>query len=296
MRCKFASSIEVNVKQQQIILIGSGMALLALIYFLGNTVPPKKAPTATEMGAGNSPTGVGITEILQAAKLKISPERQAFVSGLEQAVVRGSVKDQQIEVYRQLAGFWRDSVHFFEPYAYYNAEAAKLENSEKSLTFAAREFLNELKGTNQPQVKQWMADEAKDLFQKALVLDPSNDSLKVGLGSCYIFGSSAASPQEVMTGIQQILEVAKRDSTNMYAQLMLGIGGVVSGQLDRATERLTKVAEKEPGNMEALFMLAEAYERKGDKASAIHWYEESKKHVSGDAFIREIDEKIKSLK
>jgi Tfp pilus assembly protein PilF len=267
-----------------------------LIYFFGNTVPPKKTAAVTEKTAGSEAGKLAVTDILQAAKQKLSPEKQAYVNGLETAVVRGAVKEQQINNYRQLAGFWKDSSHFFEPYAYYTAEAAKLENSEKSLTFAARVFLNELKGTNQPQIKQWMADQAKVLFEKALAMDPANDSLKIGLGSCYIFGSSAASPQEVMTGIQQILEVAKRDSTNMYAQLMLGIGGVVSGQLDKAVERLTKVAEKEPGNMEALFMLAEAYERKGDNAGAIHWYEASKKYISGEQMIKEIDQKIKSLK
>jgi len=141
-----------------------------------------------------------------------------------------------------------------------------------------------------------MADEAKDLFEKALVVNPANDSSVIGLGSCYIFGSTASNPQEIMTGIQKILQVARKDSTNMYAQLMLGIGGVVSGQLDKAVERLTKVAEKEPGNLEAIFMLADAYERKKDNANAIRWYEKGKKYISDNQMVMEIDEKIKSLK
>ena len=37
-----------------------------------------------------------------------------------------------------------------------------------------------------------------------------------------------------MTGIQQILEVTRRDSANMYAQFMLGLGGIESGQIDKA--------------------------------------------------------------
>jgi lipopolysaccharide biosynthesis regulator YciM len=82
----------------------------------------------------------------------------------------------------------------------------------------------------------------------------------------------------------------------MYAQLMLGVGGVVSGQLDKAIERLTRVAEKEPDNLEAIFMLAEAYERKGDNTNAVHWYAASKKYISNPQMVKEIDEKIKSLK
>ena len=243
-----------------------------------------------------APKKIDASVIIAAAKQKLPAAQQAYVSGLESSVVRGDVKDQQIKVYHQLADFWRDSVHFFEPYAYYTGAAAKLENSEKSLTFAARQFLNELKGTNQPAVKQWMADESKDLFEKALAINPANDSSKIGLGSCYIFGSTASNPQEMMMGIQKILEVAKRDSTNMYAQLMLGIGGVVSGQLDKATERLKKVVEHEPNNLEAIFMLAEAYEKKNDNASAAHWYETAKKYISDPEMVKEINEKIKTLK
>ena len=254
-----------------------------------------KQQAATEGGAPASPKRIDAAVIIAAAKQKLSVPRQAYVTRLESAVVRGDVKDQQIKVYRQLAGFWRDSVHFFEPYAYYTGAAAKLENSEKSLTFAARQFLNELKGTNQPAVKQWMADESKDLFERALAINPGNDSSKIGLGSCYIFGSTAGNPQEVMMGIQKILEVARKDSTNMYAQLMLGIGGVVSGQLDKATDRLKKVVDKEPGNLEAIFMLAEAYERKGDNASAVKWYEAGKKYISSPQLTEEIDNKIKTL-
>ena len=284
------------MKKQQFILIGSGFALLLLIYFFGNTTPPKKETAATAAAPGAAPKKIEADVIITAAKQKLSADRQAYVSGLETAVVRGDVKDQQIKVYRQLASFWRDTVHYFEPYAYYTGAAAKLENSEKSLTFAARQFLDELKGTNQPAIKQWMADEAKDLFTRALVINPANDSASIGLGSCYIFGGSAADPQELMMGIQKILAVSKKDSTNMYAQLMLGIGGVVSGQLDKAVERLNTVVRYEPSNLEAVFMLAEAYERKGDNADAVRWYEAGKKLVSNPQMVTEIDNKIKTLK
>ncbi len=239
---------------------------------------------------------IAFSTILQAAKQKLTPAQQEYATRLEASVVRGDVKAQQIKVYQQLAAFWKDSAHYFEPYAWYIASAAKLENSEKSLTFAARQFLNALQGSNPPVIKTWMADQAKELFEKALEINPANDSSRIGLGSCYIFGSSADSPQEMMQGIQQILAVAKKDSTNMYAQLMLGVGGVVSGQLDKAEERLTKVVNQEPANLEAILMLAEVYERKGDKASAVRWYGSARKYLKDPAMTEELDNKIKSLK
>ena len=68
-----------------------------------------------------------------------------------------------------------------------------------------------------------------------------------------------------MEGIMRIREVATRDTSNMYAQFMLGYGGMISGQLDKAAERFLKVVQNEPGNNEAVFLLAETYERLGDK-------------------------------
>jgi cytochrome c-type biogenesis protein CcmH/NrfG len=146
-----------------------------------------------------------------------------------------------------------------------------------------------------PALKGWMATSAKELFEKALELNPGNDSTKVGLGGSYIFGGQADNPTEVMQGIQRILEVAHRDSTNMYAQFMLGLGGIESGQFDKAIERLTNVVRHQPANIEAILLLAEVHQQKGDKADAIKWYEAAKKLISNPEMIQAIDQRIKTL-
>ena len=139
-----------------------------------------------------------------------------------------------------------------------------------------------------------MANQARDLFTAALELNPQNDSSKVGLGSAYLFGAEGVnSPME---GILKIREVADRDSSNIYAQFMLGYGALVSGQLDKAIERLLRVTRLQHDHTEAVFLLAEAYEKSGDKINAIGWYEKGKKHVSNPQLVGAIDEKIKSLK
>jgi tetratricopeptide (TPR) repeat protein len=279
------------VKKQQIILIGSGIILFCLVYFFGRTIPPKDkaTPAAAAPAAGQ----LDIETILAASRQKLTPSQQAQVSQLETAVVRGDVKDQQIRVFRQLAAFWRDSAHLLLPYAYYTASAAKLENSQKNLTFAAQFYLDGVRRQEEPTLKRWMAVEAKELFEKALQLDPANDSLKIGLGSCYLFGGISDNP---MQGIQLIREVADRDPHNMYAQFMLAQGGLISGQLDKAIERLTTVVEHEPDNLEVVLMLADACERKGDKTNAIKWYTAGKKLIKDPAIVKDIDERINLLK
>jgi tetratricopeptide (TPR) repeat protein len=278
------------LKKQQLILVSSGVVLLCMIYFFGNTIPPKKNPGTVAAATGTKE--ISFNTILEASKQQLSPAQQAFVAQLETAVVRGDVKEQQVKVYKQLADFWKDSAHLLLPYAYYSAQAAKLENSQKSLTFAAQFFLEGIRRQENPELQRWMASEAKELFEKALQIAPGNDSLKIGLGSCYLLGNISESP---MQGIMMIREVAEKDPENMYAQFMLGLGGIISGQYDKAIDRLLKVVHHQPDNVEAILMLAEAYERHNDKAGAVKWYQESKKHIKNADVVKEIDERIKLL-
>ena len=282
------------MKKQQWILIGSGVILVAILFLFGKTVPQKKQDPKPA-AVSSHPEKFDFKASLAEAKAQLSPEQQGYVNSLENSVGRGDVKNQQIHTYHQLATFWKDSASRFEPYAYYTAEASKLENSEKSLTFAAQLFLDNLRAATDPSLKSWMAATSRELFERALTLNPANDSAKIGVGSTYIFGSTEENPQQVMQGIQQILEVARRDSTNMYAQLMLGIGGLVSGQLDRAVDRLSKVVAQQPANLEAVLSLAEAYERKGENKNAMKWYQASKKFIGNPEVLKEIDNRIKDL-
>lgn len=281
------------MKKQQLIVIGSGVLLFCLIYFFGTTTPPKQASTGKPTAASSS-QDLDVKTILASAKQELSPEQQAFINQLEAGIVKGDLKEEQVKVYKNIAGFWKDSAHMLLPYAYYTGLASKLENSEKSLTFAAHYFLEGVRQQPNPELKKWMATQAKELFEQALTINPSNDSSKVGLGSCYLFGGISEAP---MQGIQLIREVSERDSTNMYAQFMLGLGGIQSGQFDKAIERLSKVVRNQPKNVEAIITLAEAYERTGDKLSAAKYYEASKSFFKSEpAILKEINQRISDLK
>lgn len=302
------------MKKQQVLVAGTGVLLLLALYFFGNTVPPRKkaeAPVGAAPGA-TSVKSIGLQDILQASEARLSPAHLSYVNRLKNSVVRGDVAAQQESADRQLARFWKDSVSDgFLLYAFYTGEAAKLENTEKSLTFAARKFLDALKEEGQADagadsaargsmgqeagLKRWMATSAKELFEKALSIDANDDSAKIGLGASYIFGAAAGDPTEVMQGIQQILEVARRDSTNMYAQFMLGYGGMESGQYDKAIIRLTTVVRYEPANIEAWLLLAGAQQQTGNKTEAVKCYEAARKLIANPDMIRAIDQQIKTL-
>jgi tetratricopeptide (TPR) repeat protein len=278
--------------KQQLILTAAGIVLLATLLFFGNIESQKSNFPHKE----HTPATFNIIDSVQRAKKNLTSSQLLYVTNLENSITRGDVKQQSHNNYIHLANFWRDSVKAFVPYAYYLSEASKLDNSEKSLTFAARLILDSMRREENPLIKAWEAETAIVLFEKAIELNPNNDDLRIGLGSCYVYGKGmTGNADETMKGVQQLLKVVEKDSNNMKAQLVLGIGGVISRQYDKAITRLNKVVAAQPGNLEAVSWLADVYAETGDKANAVKWYEHSKKLVNNPAYSREVDIRIKAL-
>lgn len=268
--------------------------ILSVLFFFGNTVT-KKEPLTTP--AAPAVPAFDINQFMNTVKKGLPVYQLDYLDKLQNGISRGDVKDQQVKAYNSLAGFWKDSVLQPDLYVFFTSEAAKLVNSEKNLTFAARLMLASLRNEPEAPKRAWKAEQAVDLFEKAISLNPDNDSLKVGLGSCYVYGKGMiGDAQETMKGIQQLLQVVRKDSANMEAQLVLGVGGVISRQYDKAIQRLQIVTSNQPGNPEAASWLADAYAGKGDKSNALKWYEISKKLVNNPAYDKEVDERIKMLK
>jgi predicted Zn-dependent protease len=281
------------LNRHQWIVAGSALALLLALLLWGRTKPVPKKPGAASNPPATAPKSLDVNDFISELKKGLNPVSAARITALENSVTRGDVKTQKLNVYTELASFWKDSAKQDIPYLWYTGEAAKLENSGKKLNFAAHAYLEELRGYQDPEIRRWMALQANDLFNRSLRIEPANDSAKIGLGSTYFFGGGGDSPP--MEGIMKIREVLDRDSTNMFAQFMLGYGSMVSGQFGKATERFSKVVDAQPGNKEAVFLLAESYERSGDRKQAANWFRVGRSLVDNPEVLRAIDEKLKTL-
>ena len=282
--------------KKQLILISAGIVLLLALFLFGRTTSNKPLATAA-VADSISIKPFDVLQFIALEKAKLSTNQTITASKLETNLIAASVLAEQIKANEALAAFWKDSAKSFEPYAFYISEGSKLDNSEKSLTFAARIFLDNLRAEKDLSKLNWETTTAIDLYERALKLNPENDDIKIGLGSCYIYGKGrSGNPQETMQGIQQLLSVVRKDSNNLKAQMMLGVGGLVSGQFDKSIERLNKVVTQQPQNAEAVAYLADAYAGKGDKANAVKWYNISKRLINNPHYAEEVDARIKSLK
>jgi tetratricopeptide (TPR) repeat protein len=280
------------VKRTQWIVAGAVLLLTLGIYAVTQDDIFGAKSKQTPAAASVQPGGITIDSILHHAKEALSPEQVARINFLENSITRGDVTSQKEHVYHQLARFWKDTARIFEPYAWYTGEAARLENSEKSLTFAAHLFLDNLQTEESPALKQWKGLQAKDLFERSLKLNPESDSAQVGLGATYLFGGISDNPMEGLTRIRQ---VADKDSNNVYAQLTLGRASMMSNQVDRAIVRYQKVVALDPKNVEAILTLADIYERKGDNKQAVQWYRRSLALIEIPALRGEVEKRIAQL-
>ncbi len=289
------------MKKPQWITVLIALLLTIGIFVFARITPTHKAPPEVHHegdGHDHGPVAskeasISIDSILVIAKKQLTPEQNARLSLLEGSISRGDVKAQQVKIYHQLSHFWGDSMGFFPPYAWYEAEAARLENSEKSLTFAAHLFLDYLQQEKSPALRSWEAEQAKDLFERSLKINPANDSSRVGLGATYLFGNLSANP---MDGIAKIREVVQKDSTNAYAHMTLAKASVMSGQLDKGIERLVTINRLQPSNIEAILMLADIYERQTKKKEAAEWYEKSLPLIERADMKKEVEKRVELLR
>ena len=279
------------MRKPQLILILSGLLLFSLLYFFTPRFTAKEA-IASNQSAENQ---VVTTEsILNTAKLALSESQKISLLSIENQLIKAKNAQDSLKSYKALTKFWADSAQKLAPYLYFSYSAALLENSEKSLTFAAQLLVDNLLTPDAPPaLLPWIAGNAKVLLEKALVINPKNDSAKINLGACYLFGNLSDNP---MQGITKIKEVVDKDSTNAYGQFILALGGKKSGQYDKAIERFLTVINIQPNQIEAMIHLAECYELTDQKALAIEWYTKVSNSVNIPEAKEAISKRIKELK
>lgn len=274
----------------------SAVLLIVAIYLLVPLAKSEKQPAENQPASGATPPlieGYSTDSVLILSKARLNPQQLEVVMKLEAAIPSDTTdKQKTAAAYHDLAHFWREQIQLFEPYIWFESEAARLENSEKSLTFAGHLLLDNLQQEGDENLRRWKAIQAKDLFERSLILDPKNDSARVGLGACYLFGGISAAP---MVGIRQIRDVVERDSTFIYAQMTLAKASLLSNQTQKAEDRLRTVLRLEPNSLEALLLLAELREQAGDKKEALLLYKKCLGLTKLPDLKKALEERIRSL-
>lgn len=189
-----------------------------------------------------------------------------------------------------------DAAHFWESKspvleAYYHSEAALQENNLEELVSSGDQLISQFRDTENAKIKNNLITFALRSYDAALKLSPNDIALKLKAGSAYVEGSI-----DPMKGITLLREVLNEDPNNVTALILLGRFAIMSGQFEKAKERLDQVLTINPNNAEAMFFMAITQQGLGKNEKAIELFEACKKLVNNPDFDAEIDGYIKDLK
>jgi len=287
------------LKAEHYTTLAIAIILIALLYWGGNTVPPLKKNVA-DMQRPNSggPVAQGpntmkpasFDSIIAVSRMQLPKTVADTVVTIENELTAIHDSSRMASVFLRLSKVW-ERARQMPVAAYYSSKAAKLENSEKKLTFAGQFFLQLMENEGSPSMQAWEAGEAVSCLEQSLKIDPDNEDTKLALATGYIEGTG-----EPMRGVQILLAITREKPDDIPANMLLGRMSIQSGQFDKALGRFETVLKQEPENKEALYFLAQAYEGKGDKKKAIELLEKCKLMVNDPGFSKEIEQHINSLK
>ena len=261
------------------------MALLVAIYFFGNTKKPKEEGAVAPMGGhapqqqAAQPEALDIQAYIAEVKSKAEPATQQKIESAEKAYQYPALIEAYKKMDKPLA------------VAYYVVKEAESANTVKQYVNAGDYNAALLQSAPDDKAKKFLGGNIINCYKKAVAMDTAKTENRIRLAGAYMEEGS-----QPMQGVLMLLDIVKKDSTNVDAQLMLGRFGLISGQIDKAIARFEKVLYLQPQNSEALFLLAEAYNDQGNKQKAIDLLEKCKKTVKDPATKKDIESAIETIK
>ncbi|RQO30535.1 hypothetical protein DBR32_13305 [Taibaiella sp. KBW10] len=299
------------MNSKQLIAIGVSIVAVIGIYFGTTNAKPraqaaaaehshddghdhsKDAATGPMMGAG-APGAMAkpanFDSLLADAKKKLlSPQSAAEINQLETEAITSTDPKAKFTANEALGKRWQ-KMNQLGIAAHYFAEAGNLENSEKILNFAAHLFQEALSEEKNAAVRQWLADGQIASLNKAISINPKNDTAQIDVAIAMI------DKGDVMNGVFKLRDFATQHPQNIRAQVTLGKMAVQSNQMDKAIERGEMVLKLDKNNIEARLFMGEAYKELGKADKAIELFTEAKAIMKNPAFTKDVDAYIATFK
>ncbi len=268
------------------VTLGLGsIALIAGIYFFGPLQSPEKRNPEKVAVASAIESDFDYDVYLAEELDKLPEEQKTKYFELRENMESGEDKISVLNEIVQLL----EANDLEIPAAFVSMEIAALNQQWDK---AAGDLYKTAFSSGNESLNQYILSNIVVCYEKVLEADPENTDAKINMAVAYMEGSTS----NVMKGVMLLREITDNDPDNITANLILGRYGIISGQYDRAVQRLEKVLLTDSMNVEAYLYLAEAYEGLGNIPKAIEMLEQCKLHVKSPEFSDEIGKYIDKLK
>lgn len=269
----------------QLVAIGTTAVLAILLWFA-----PKKTDKKNEQAQiQNKESSFSFEKLNDSVKTTLNKNVLSQIVLFEQNLSKSSNSQGRISSFDSLSNMWKRENQLGLA-SWYKCQSAILKNNSQELAKAG-ELSYSIARFSVPQLRSLLMEQAIVCLEKALALDSNNESVKVSLASCYVEGTP-----NPMKGITMLREIVQKDSTNVPAQLQLGLFAMQSGQYEKAIDRFLKLKKITPNNNEVDLYLAQAYAESGKKAKAIEVLESFLKTSTDNTINAQVSDYITQLK
>lgn len=233
------------------------------ILYLGCETKPEDIK-ALETSRALAAESTDINTLLQEAKSSLDGMSSNSVLALETELDAALADSARVEVFKRLASNWY-SLGYPSISGYYAQQIAELQGTEESWSIAGTTYTICIQQSQEQKVRDFCTGRAIQAFESAISLNPDETAHQVNLALAY----AANPPQDnPMKGILLLRDLNQKDPDNVLVLNTLARLALQTGQYPRAVERLERALQLEPGNLNTICLLAEAYQGSGDVKKA----------------------------
>lgn len=281
------------MKLKPVYLIVAGVLLIAILFFFGKTNGPEKVNTdeghTNAAQKASSESKIDFKPFITEAKKHIDINKLKQIDTLEKQLSAATEINQKIELTKNLTQAWKNAGSKIIT-AEYAKQLAFLTQQPQDYALAGDLLVTAFETAADTNLSKQLVDEAFSTLQKAIELDTNNIDNKVNMAACLMEGRN-----QIMDGVPILLEIVKKSPNHLKANFILAKFAVVSGQYDKAINRLEKLISNNPTYTDAYLVLANAYASKGEIPKAKATLQKCQQHTTDTQIKSEVDKLIKQF-
>lgn len=270
------------------IVVGAAVICTVLLSFVNTTSSGGKMPAMMPQQASD---GKSLDEQVAEARKNLAPDLLGVVNSVESSIKTNRSPIERGHMYDSLSHYLGVNKEYVLAAWFLEQKAINTNGSGSDWQMAGERY-SSASGFQQDQRNVGaLLDAAIRCFNKALELEPKNLDAQVGLGMCIVEGTN-----DPMKGIGMILDVVKKDSTNVNAQLALADFSVRRNAPDLAIKRYSTALALRPDFYGLHLNIADLYQQMGDTASALMHLEKYVEIETDPIMKNNVENAIRSLR
>lgn len=252
---------------KQIWILTSAALLVAILYFGTHitSISPRgganRDAAQKPQDAQAAPIELAWSDIEKQNVDQLSTDQKTAYENLKSEVLNETDTPKKLDLLDNIVVFWKNQKKH-DLAAYYLEQIGAAHPTDTMFVQAAKAY--KLAASSNEESAAALNAKSIACYKRALSINDKNLDTKIQLAQA-IVESGSGSPME---GIQILRDIVAQDSNQLEANLALAKFALVSGQNEKAVQRLERIEKIYPSNADILFLLADAYKGTGNKAQA----------------------------